>query len=120
MTDERLRELLRASHEQDAAPGFAATMRGARAAENAEAPPRRTRPLLAAGAAAAGLVLLAWMLVRDREPAAAPVLVAPALEIPGPFDQLPSPFPGLAVADLTLDGAGQPPVLEGLPIEDPW
>lgn len=107
MTDERLRELVRVSHQADAPPGFAATLRAARAGQAAAEPRRRVRPLLAATAAlaAAGFAVLAWLAVRDRDPAPPTVLVAPALEVPGPFDQLPSPFPGLAVADL---------------IEDPW
>ena len=110
MSDERLRELLHRSHEADAPPGFAATMRAARAAQaerSAAVPPRRSRPLLAAGGAlaAAGLALLAWLAARDRDPARTPALVAPAtaLEVSGPFDQLPSPFPGQAVADLIED-----------------
>jgi hypothetical protein len=104
MSDERLRELLHRSHEVDAPPGFAATMRAAGAAR-AAAPPRRSRHLLVAGGAlaAAGLALLAWLAARDRDPAPTPALVAPALEISGPFDQLPSPFPGQAVADLIED-----------------
>ena len=111
MSDERLRELLHRSHEADAPPGCAATMRAARAAGAAQAegsatvPPRRSRPLLAAGGAlaAAGLALLAWLTARDRDPAPTPALVAPALDVSGPFDQLPSPFPGQAVADLIED-----------------
>ena len=104
MSDERLRELLHRSHEAEAPPGFAATMRAARAAKTA-APPRRSRHLLAAGGAlaAAGLVALAWLAARERDPAPTPALVAPALETSGPFDQLPSPFPGQAVADLIED-----------------
>lgn len=108
MSDERLRELLHRSHEADAPPGFAATMRAARAAQterSAAVPPRRSRPLLAAGGAlaAAGLVALAWLTARDRDPVPTPALVAPALDVSGPFDQLPSPFPGQAVADLIED-----------------
>ncbi|HEU5058161.1 MAG TPA: hypothetical protein VFU21_16630 [Kofleriaceae bacterium] len=105
MKDERLRELVRLSHEADAPPGFPATVRAARAA-TAAAPPRRARVLVPAAAAlaAAALALVAWLSARDPAPAP-PALVAPSLEVPGPFDELPSPFPGLAVADL---------------IEDPW
>lgn len=120
MSDDRLRELLGRSHDEDCPPGFAATLRAARAAREAE-PPRRSRLLVALPAAAlAGLAVLIWLAARpDRDPDATQ-LAAPALDTVGPFDQLPSPFPGLALADLTLDGAGQPPALEGLPIEDPW
>ena len=104
MTDDRLRDLVTLSHEADAPPGFAATLRAAGAAAEPE-PVRRKRPLLAVGAAlaAAGIAALAWMADRDRRPPAQPALVAPALDQPGPFDQLPSPFPGQAVADLIED-----------------
>ncbi len=101
MTEDRLRDLLRRSHDVDAPPpGFATTVRAARAA--GEAPPRRTHRLVAAALATA-LAVAAWLASRDRDPPA-PALVAPSLEVAGPFDQLPSPFPGLALADL----------------EDPW
>jgi len=121
VTDDRLRDLVRESHEADRLPGFAATLRAARAAEG-DAPERRvSRPLLAlaGGLAVAALVLLAWIAARDGDPRP-PVLAAPPLDAPVPFDQLPSPFPGLAVADLTLDGAGLPAAPEGLPNEDSW
>jgi len=116
MTDDRLRDLLRRSHEADALPpGFAATVRAARAAQ--AAPPRRRLLPAAAAMAVVAIAVAGWLASRDRDP---DELVAPSFELAGPFDQLPSPFPGLAVADLTLDGAGQPAVPEGLPIEDPW
>ncbi len=120
MTDDRLRDLVRESHEADRLPGFAATLRAARAAEGA-APERRGPAFLTlAGAlAVAALVLLVWIAARDGDPRP-PELAAPALDTPGPFDQLPSPFPGLALAELTLDGAGLPAAPEGLPNEDSW
>jgi len=121
VTDDRLRDLLRRSHEADAPPpGFAATVRAARAVREEAAPPRRTHRLVAAAAAMAlaAIAVAGWLATRQRDPA--PALVAPTFEVAGPFDQLASPFPGLAVADLTLDGAGQPAAPEGLPIEDPW
>lgn len=121
MSDDRLRDLVARSHEADAPPGFAATVRAARAAGAPTA--RRSRLHLSAAAvlAAAGLAALVWLAARDRDrPAPSPSLVAPELEVAGPFDQLPSPFPGLVLADLTLDGSGQPTTPDGLPIEDPW
>lgn len=117
MTEDRLRELIARSHERDAAPGFAAALRGARAA--AAPVPRRSRPLVAACAGLAAAAALVWLVARERAPAA-PALVAPSLDAPGPFDQLPSPFPGLALADLTLEEAALPTAPEGLPIEEPW
>jgi len=124
VSDDRLRELLGRSHDEDTPPGFAATLRAARAAKEA-APPRRSRLFFALPAAAlAGLAALAWLAARpdprpdpDPDP---PPLAAPALDAVGPFDQLPSPFPGLALADLTLDGAGLPTEPDGLPSEDSW
>jgi hypothetical protein len=104
VTDDRLRDFLRRSHETDAPPpGFAATMRAARAARQEAALPRRSHRLFAAGAAMAlvAVALAGWLASRDRDQED---LVAPTFDLSGPFDQLPSPFPGLALADL----------------EDPW
>lgn len=120
MSDDRLRELLGRSHDEDTPPGFAATLRAARAAK-ASAPPRRSRLLFALPAAAlAGLAVLIWLAARPDPEPDAPHLAAPALDTAGPFDQLPSPFPGLALAELTLDGAGLPAEPDGLPSEDSW